>query len=860
MKQRKKNVGMMGKYSLCYAVMFALCYAVLLISGRMPIWVIDGKMQHYPFLVYVGQWLRGLFTGESGMYDFALGFGEDVLSAVNYYGFGDPLALLMGLFQGQATEWGYVLLIAIKGWLAGLACMALARKLKFDAKQTFVSGLLYAFSLGIFSMASTRHAMFVNPYIHLPLILLGMEYVFENKKPWLLSLAIALSALYGFYFLYVNSLLLLIYALVRQMSRGIEKPLKTLPKTALRAIGWYVLGIGLAAAVLLPVLYGFFGAQRAQSSLSLSDFRWHYSLATYLKYPMVLLTSESSGAVPFMPAVCVIGAGLMFARAKEYRRWLPMIAVALIMTLIPATGLVMNGFSYEVSRWAYANDLLVALIGGMMLPQLTTVNRRERCWLKALCALLIAYAAWMTLRKGVHLEMLAAVAIAILTVLLTRNDKHPIAVRRILAGLTVCSIVAAHVGMTMDVISEMSKNGESWAALDESTFANLPQMEDFGRTDSNFQSVSVFNDTAVAGVASTSVYNSLISNTYHGFLQDVACTGLLQTNAISGLDGRAALEALWSVGRFVKTEDAQCCVPYGFEETEEGVWENQYALPIGYAFTSTVSEADYAEMSPLEKQWALLQGAVTDEASALPQIQAEQSLQLIEIESISMENIEVSGTTLEVKKDAVIRLSYQAPADCELYLQLDGLAFPDGKIDLNNQMRIQSGANETTALLVREGIAQDLNREFYLVNLGYDANERATAEIRFTREGTYRLAEIRMYAQPMSDFAQRIEKLQKRSLQNVEVQTDCVRGTVEMDAPGVMQFSIPYSTGWTIRIDEEKAQPLYTAETFLAVELTEGAHAIELTYRTPMLYEGIACSVISALILIIMIQRKEQKQ
>lgn len=117
-----------------------------------------------------------------------------------------------------------------------------------------------------------------------------------------------------------------------------------------------------------------------------------------------------------------------------------------------------------------------------------------------------------------------------------------------------------------------------------------------------------------------------------------------------------------------------------------------------------------------------------------------------------------------------------------------------------------------------------------------------------------------MYAQPMSDFAQRIEELQKRSLQNVEVQTDCVRGTVEMDAPGVMQFAIPYSTGWTIRIDGEKAQPLCTAETFLAVELPEGAHDIELTYRTPMLYEGIACSVISALILIIMIQRKERKQ
>ena len=43
-------------------------------------------MQHFPFFVYIGQWLRdalhALFSGEAiRLFDFSLGFGEDVLSA-----------------------------------------------------------------------------------------------------------------------------------------------------------------------------------------------------------------------------------------------------------------------------------------------------------------------------------------------------------------------------------------------------------------------------------------------------------------------------------------------------------------------------------------------------------------------------------------------------------------------------------------------------------------------------------------------------------------------------------------------------------------------------------------------------------
>ena len=91
MKERKQVWKWLLIYTALFAGCFGVCYAGMLLSGHTPIWEVDGLMQHYPYFAYIGQWLRqairSLLTGEAvPMFDFALGFGEDVLVTANYYG------------------------------------------------------------------------------------------------------------------------------------------------------------------------------------------------------------------------------------------------------------------------------------------------------------------------------------------------------------------------------------------------------------------------------------------------------------------------------------------------------------------------------------------------------------------------------------------------------------------------------------------------------------------------------------------------------------------------------------------------------------------------------------------------------
>ena len=852
-------------YTLLFLLILPLCWLGLVLAGRAPIWEVDGLMQHFPFFVYIGQWLRdavrALFSGEAvRLFDFSLGFGEDVLSAVNYYGLGDPLALIAALFAGDNAELGYALLLILRGWCAGLACMALARNRGFGWKQTVFSGLLYAFSLNLFTSAVLRHAMFASPCIHLPLMLLGLEHVLDRRRPWLMSLAVALSAVCGFYFLYCNSLLLLIYALIRQFTRNEPHPLRTLPMTALRAVSWYALGLGLAAAVFLPATLGFLSGQRLSGAMSADGVRWHYSLWEYLRFPLSMLSDRVTGAVQFVPAVTLFGGALLMTRRSG---WRAMVLGGLLLLLTPAAGWALNGFSYETARWGYAVSLLAAMVAGRSLPMLLSADRRARTVVTVLGALLLLYLPVAAL-LGLHaaLQNLLIAAAALLTTLAAlwlywMLSPRGGSARRFAAAVLCCAVAfnvaLGHLGAWRTRSETAMPAGESAQVLFHSAFAGLGPAD--GRTDADITAIGpAINAAAIEGVAATAVYNSTISGSYHGFLSDVACPGLLQINAIAGLDGRAALEALWSVTRWISSGDR---VPYGFESADGRVYENTRALPIGCVRTGILSRADYDALSPLEKQWALLQCAVLPDAETT----AAPGLSVLEIPvlSVKLENISAENGLLTVDEGSVIRLTFDAPAGCELYLQMDGLACLDGLIDLGNRLRFDCGGATATLTLVREGIEQDLGREFSLVNLGYSESARSALEIRFDRAGRYRLGEMTLLAQPMDDFDELIRTLQGRGLTDVKMETNRVSGRVSLDEPGVMVFAIPCSGGWSARVDGESAAVTDSAGTFLALPLTAGDHEIVLTYRTPGLTAGAAISAASLILLLIAGRRRRLK-
>lgn len=206
-------------YGLGFAAL-ALAHAwPFLKSGTYFIWGADGYSQMYPvfcyFVSYARQMLAGLAHGRLSLplYDFTLGLGGDILSTLNWHGFGNPFYLLGLLAPENKLPLAFSLIVEVQYFLAGLFFMGYCRKMGLRGFGPVLGAWLYAFT-GYFAMTVT-HPIMAHAAPALVLMLWGAEKILRRESPLLLAVSVFGTALCGFYFLFICSVALALYILLR---------------------------------------------------------------------------------------------------------------------------------------------------------------------------------------------------------------------------------------------------------------------------------------------------------------------------------------------------------------------------------------------------------------------------------------------------------------------------------------------------------------------------------------------------------------------------------------------------------------------------------------------------------------------
>ena len=96
-------------------------------------------------------------------------------------------------------------------------------------------------------------------------------------------------------------------------------------------------------------------------------------------------------------------------------------------------------------------------------------------------------------------------------------------------------------------------------------------------------------------------------------------------------------------------------------------------------------------------------------------------------------------------------------------------------------------------------------------------------------------------------------------MENITIGTDAVSGTISLEKPAALVFSIPMSDGWSITDNGLPVETKTSAGAFLACELEAGEHEIRLTYTTPGLCTGAILSALSLAALVILARRRPGK-
>ena len=866
-------------YTLLFLGVAAAVYAPFFSVGKSMVWRNDGLYQHYNAFAYLGVYfrkiIRTLLTEHRlvfPMWEFGLGYGEDILTTLSYYAFGDPLNVVSIFTPVKYADVAYSALVPVRVYLAGLAFCAYCRKMDCKRFSSLCGAFMYSFS-GFVLYAGVRHPYFVNPMIYMPLIFLGVEKIFRRESSRFYVGMIFISTLSNYYFFYMLALLTVVYALVRypfQEGRSLKGGILTCLKLGILAL----LGMGMAACVFVPVVVSFLGNARSNSAHEISAF---FNEAYYKKFLGGMISNIEPGAWVHigLASAVMLGIGVLFLKRKK-DTWLKVwFAVLTGLLMSPIVGYLFNGFGYVSHRWCFGYCFACAFIFARTMPDLFTLTRKQKCVLLGEMALFIYLCRyWGENQKENVTWQCILLVIALVWVLLgpwimKLFRKHSAGLKKRILQAGMFGFIAAGILLNSfdlydsskrDYINKFPEMGQSYKIIAETDAAAWDLIEDdsFYRIDNNKPRYYF----VASGQSTTSEYWSLVSPYLSEYMQLNSSYATIPY-AVVGLRSRAFLLPFASAAYFVDSHTTDKAVPYGYElmgETEDfegntvSLYKTENALPLGYTCDQYISREDYEAMTLAQRQQAMLQGAVveTDDVEkvvALKEAEPEFTEIPLEYEIVGTTNVDAEdGKFLVNEANASVELAIRCPADCELYVEFCGLSLEGSG---SAEISVSCGEFASSATHYTGKVAYAHDREDYFLHLYYSEEERTSVTITFDKTGIYSFDSLSVIAQPMEGFEERVAAMKEDVLENTVISENRITGDISLAEEKLLCFSVPYSKGWKIFVDGEEAELLQTNIMYLGVLLSAGEHSIELRYTTPFLYPGIAISVICFLVFIV---------
>ena len=886
----------LGWYTLVFAVCAAVACVIICPGGGTFVRSGDAYNQHVQALAYYGMWLRDLVSSlirGDGVPAFGLpiGYGTDVVGSLHYEAIGDPLALLSVFVPAAYAHVLHSALIFVRLYLMGVTFIAFARPTLSCSRAALLIGASSYVFCGYSVYLGFCHPFFLNPMIYLPLALLGIERLLAGRGPLPFIAAVALSCIANFYFAYMIALVVLIYLVWRLSCRFGTRHLRGTAADLGRAVGAGVLGILVAACILLPV--ALFFSQGARQGVS-SGFDMLYSRDYYARLPAAVLSSDVGlgtyrDTFLFMGPVFLLALLSLFARGRVSDRGVKILACMLVVfLLLPVFGYIFNGFSRVQNRWSWAFSLFAAWLVSRQWDFLVASVRTRARGICVAFACVYAVAVFLlffsysfecsetSVRKACSLAPGFVLALMMLFAIF-RSGKSS-AGRSLLVSR--CAVCLALLIVVTSVATSFLRDSEGFLTADELTkkiegnpYAKLADMLDDEGGGGGFARVSYgarLNEHVTQGLSAIGYNWSLAQGELARYWSDLSIVPRAPGGGFTkfhDLDGRSALNELSGV-RYLLVGDGKS-LPAGAQKVEEDfsgnldLYEDTQALPFGYTYSCELDESWYAQANAVDREQGMLEGVLVEDAGggesggdgegeSLPEAQVEATSRDVSYEVSYGEGVRQEESSFVVEKDgAQFTLSFAGDADAETYLQMDGLWVEGKSNSLSIKATFSSGVSNEFTYYTPDAYYYYDQHDF-LVNGGYSEVPQTSATITFSKKGVYSIESLRVVCQPLSGQAEKLDALRADSLRDVDfhkagdsASTNFITGRIEVhDVRKFLLVNLPYSDGWTAKVDGREVA-LYRANTmFMGLYLDPGEHEIELSYATPGARAGLAASAV----------------
>lgn len=251
------------------------------------------------------------------------------------------------------------------------------------------------------------------------------------------------------------------------------------------------------------------------------------------------------------------------------------------------------------------------------------------------------------------------------------------------------------------------------------------------------------------------------------------------------------------------------------------VYENPYALSIGFRADSRILETKIDSKDPLKNQERLIGGILGDYSIRVyKQIYADFTNPVNCDTATTGDHI--MYTTLVDGKDSYVEFTLTIPTDEPVY------AFFPTVYQRQCNMWVKANSWD-----IRNYAFVDyfFTGEYYsILNLGsFEPGE--TIKLRMTlANGEAIFSDVLFYTLNMEAFEECYNEIADEQW-NITKHTDThLLGDITFKSDGVMMTTIPNEPGWTIKVDGKKVEPVVLLGSLIGVEMSAGEHTVEMTF------------------------------
>ena len=872
----RKNRNTYYYYSVLFFLFGIIVYSPLLVLHKS--FVMDGDCfnQYFPILSYLSSYTREFFNnliqGKLTMFDPSIGLGDDVIGTLSWFGFGDVFMLLASLFPKAYISYAYTFITIIRIYFSGITFIYFAKNKGISNEGQFIGAFMYVFcyyAIGFSELAFT----FSTPMVYFPLVICGIDRIVDKETYRdksicrVLVIAVFLESLCGFYFLYMMILASLVYyfsCCVTCMFRN-KVSIKRIINNAICVILHFSVGIGMAAALLLPVIVSYLQSQRTgDSSANISKIFALASKSDTINALKNIITppyscGEKGLSVPIFALVCFVYI-LLRINDKRYRRKSVFLIILFMAYFFPLIGYIANGLAYSTTRWSFIMFFYLSfMVASMFNEVVNEFTKRD----SAIC--IVLFVVWLIIEVllqekndifSIRIVVYSLIWISTIILLLLYNSQR-VSHIRIIHRIILFTVISNTILNAFLFFAPSSIGGSgiggSFKALNsvnpeimESKLAENSDKYNFNDSFHRFD----FNDTAIdaplmLGINSTYSYYSICNGSVFDIYNDTRISpAIMDTFCLQGVDGRQVLESILSVRKFAMNSN-DC-----------NIVDNDYYLPIGFTYDSYISENEVMKYDYLQRMNILMSDIVLDTTDlhdmSVNSFCSDNKERIIPIDIKYGDGIEKTGNQLKVSKGASISLSFDPSSENEpgeeYYVYLKNLTsvFSDNdlyKADISiddKYVRIRSKENEWF-----------YNNDYdYLVQV-QNAKSKGKIDIVFQESGVYSLDSVEIIDNYIGNFAEKYNKLNEDVLEDVRLEDNKLMGDINLSSGKWLFVSFPYSKGWSCTIDGKEAKIVKANYSFMSVFVPQGKHEIVFSYVTPGIKLGMFISLIAVLFFII---------